>query len=129
MIDNDPSCLEFLENLIFKIRPNVQCISFVFADEAVETVCNQFATVPQYIFINANLKRTTGTRCLSTFRSNSKFDSCSVGIFSTCMPDAVADTYKSMGADFAFQRPLSVAEGQAILGDILRDSPAIPGVA
>ncbi|MEJ1237957.1 hypothetical protein WBG78_07510 [Chryseolinea sp. T2] len=118
LVDNDPSNLEFLENLIYEIRPKSQCVSFIFGDEAIDALCHQFRQVPEFVFINANLKRTSGSRCLSMLRSDGRFNDCCIGIFSLCMPEALADTYKLMGADFAFQRPISLPEGQVILEDI-----------
>lgn len=129
LIDNDQANLEFLENLIYKARPSSRCISFIFGDEAVEAVCNEFLQVPQYIFINANLRRTSGTRCLETFRGDRRFIHCCICIFSTCMPEALGDTYKSMGADFAFQFPISNAEALAKLTDILHDPSRLKSIA
>ena len=119
IVDNDPSNLEFLEYLIYELRPQCKFVSFVFGDEAVDVLCNQFRQVPEFVFINANLKRTSGSRCLSVLRNDSRFNTCCIGIYSACMPEALADTYKSMGADFAFQLPISLPQGQVVLEDIL----------
>lgn len=101
LIYNDPSTLEFFETLVNNVNPSFQCISFIFGDEAIEAICNEFKHTPDYIFVNAHLKRTSGVRCLSALRENKRFENCRIGIFSVSMPQTVADIFRSMGANFA----------------------------
>jgi hypothetical protein len=111
VIDNRVSKLELIEEIVYKIDAMAQCIGFVFGDEALRVINDEMTQAPSHIFIDANLRRTTISKCLSALRSNARLNSCCITVFSDTMPLALADAYCSMGADFAFATPLTVASG------------------
>ena len=111
VIDNRLSKLELIEDIICRVDPTAKCVSFVFGDEASRMINDEMIDPPSHIFIDANLKRTSISRCLHAFRNNSRLDFCCIVVFSDTMPIAVADAYCNMGADFAFASPLTLASG------------------
>lgn len=119
VIDNRIGKIEFIQDVISRVDPQAQCVSFVFGDEALEVINHKMKEMPSHIFIDANLKRTSIGHCLRTFRNNPKLDSCCITVFSETMPVAVADAYCTMGADFAFPTPLTLSNGVDLLQCVL----------
>gem|GEM_PF-1357098 len=119
VIDNRVGRLEFMEDVISRVDPHTQCISFVFGDEAIDMINHEMVDAPSHIFIDTNLKRTSISKCLKTLRSNSRLDSCCITVLSDTMPTAVADAYCNMGADFAFTTPLTMSNGVEMLQCVL----------
>lgn len=119
LIDGSVADLTFLKGIIYSISPEAQCISFVYADEAAEIMLHEFKRPPQYILIDADTARIPALKFLRRFRQRREWDTCTIGVFSSTMPVAVAEVYKTEGADFAFQKPLNEYEGVRILTPIL----------
>ncbi|MBT1708401.1 hypothetical protein KK062_09210 [Fulvivirgaceae bacterium PWU5] len=119
IIDGSVTDLTLLEGIIYSISPDAQCISFVYADEAVKVILHDMKQPPQYILIDADTARMPVLKFLQCFRQLPEWDSCCIGIFSTTMPSAVVEAYKKEGADFAFQKPLNKREGMKLLVAIL----------
>jgi len=106
LIDSDTTNLTLLESGIRNIKPDSRCICFLNADEATDVILHEFRTPPRYIFIDADTARMPGAVFLKRLRQWHMFNLCYIVIFSRVMPAAVAEVYKSTGADFAFQLAL-----------------------
>ena len=119
IIDNDSKHLDSLERVIKEIDKSFHCLSFVFADEALQVISCELNEPPTIIFINVNLNRKSGAACLADLRKDITFDSSQIIMFSVVMPRAVEDSFLQMGADGAFQKPVSTIEYKNILRPIL----------
>lgn len=119
LIANSSATLDWLEGILHEVCPHVQCVSFIFADEALAIVQHEFKRVPSCIFLDANLKPLSGMRCLQILRTNRGLDDCFIGVLSSRMPSTVADAYLRMGANAAFQLPLTASEGKEIFLSLL----------
>lgn len=120
LIDDKPDDLEVMEGVIREIDPELSCISFVYADEAVRVMEAELKRLPDYIFIDANMRRKPGVECLTELRGNSAFDNSQIIMFSVVMPAAVVDSFKAMGATHAFQKPLVRYQYKEIFHQILK---------
>lgn len=125
IVDNSVSNIELIEGSISFADPDTRCVSFVFGDEAVDTINNDFKHPPDYIFLDANLKRIPVSTCLRRLRSNEKLADCCITVFSSVMPEAVSAIYLSLGADFAFTTPSTPARGRELIADIMARNPHI----
>lgn len=119
IIDNDSRHLDSLERVIKEIDKSFHCLSFIFADEALQVISCELSEPPVIIFINVNLNRKSGTTCLSDLRKNMAFDNSQIIMFSVVMPTTVEHSFIRMGADGAFQKPVSTIEYKNILRPIL----------
>lgn len=121
LIDTDRNNLSRVEGAIKSIDPNLMCISFVFADEALAVMDHELKHIPKFIVIDLNLSRMSGAECLARLRTQRIYDNSRIVVFSVVMPPIVADTFKSMGANYAFQKPLSDAGYREVLSEVLTD--------
>ncbi|MBT1689461.1 hypothetical protein [Dawidia soli] len=119
IIDANITDLTMWEDIIYSLSPNVQCISFVYADEAAEVILHDMKQQPQFIFVDADTARMPVSKFLQRFRRQSEWDGCCIGVFSSTMPSAVVEAYRADGADFAFQKPLTKKDGMHVFASIL----------
>ena len=99
--------------------PQLQCISFVHADEAIRVIMHELCRKPSYILLDLDLTRLPGTQCLQQLRSSLYLMDCKIFVFSFIMPVAVGDSLVSMGATQALQKPKSRHEYKDMLDEIL----------
>src|SRR5687767_4247452 len=120
LIANNQNDLDLLKSAIKEVNPSLLCISFVYADEALRVLSEELKKIPSYIFIDVNLRRSTGAKCLTYLRGINDFDTCKIAVYSFVMPQAVAESFVNMGADFAFQKPVSKIAYTEVVSDILK---------
>ena len=76
--------------------------------------------LPQIVFLDLNMPRKSGFECLQEIRSDEKFNSVSVAIFSTSSSrQDIDETYK-YGADIYIQKPNNYPELKLVLRKVLR---------
>ena len=120
LIEDDLEDLESLESALKTVDPTIFCICCIHSDEAVRVISEELKTLPQYIFIDVNMSRKTGAECLACLRGRNELNACKVIMFSVVMPQTVGDSFMSLGADFAFQKPSSAFGYNDIVRDIMR---------
>jgi CheY-like chemotaxis protein len=119
LIDDDLDDLGFLEEAIKLVDSSVRCISYVFCDDAIDKIVNNFSHVPHYIFIDMNMPRLTGDQCLRELRKDPKLKHVLIAVLSTSMPSTVAIALQEDGANFTFQKPNKFEDYIYILKPIL----------
>jgi CheY-like chemotaxis protein len=119
LIDDDKDDLEFLEEAIKLVDGSVECIPYLFCDDAVEQLIDKGKFVPHYIFIDINMPRINGAECLRQLRSDPKLRNVLITMLSTSMPPAIAKSLKEHGANYTLQKPSSFHEYPTILKPIL----------
>lgn len=123
LIDDDQDDLDIMEQAINNVDSSVQCRSFIYPEEALKFLLGKEATtLPHHIFIDINMPRIPGDKCLKTLRSNKEFDDIIITIYSTSMPDPIKDALKSSGANHVFEKPVRLKAYIEILSKILLDN-------
>lgn len=119
LIDDDQDDLDLMKETIRKIDESIFCISFIYPEEALRVVNRELVIVPNFIFIDINMRGLTGDKLLKEFRKNKALDNAVITMFSTSMPSTVAQALKDSGADFTFQKPSRVTEYPKVIAPIL----------
>lgn len=125
IIDTNLDDLEILESIIKEIDSDVNCISFVFADEAIRILGTELNTVPNYIFVNADLPRVNGSDCLRMLKQIPKLSACKIIMFAQVMPKAVGNAFISLGAFDFFQKPIVKSSYKAKIKKIFDKIPEV----
>ena len=119
LIDDDRDDLEILEEAIRQVDHSVKCIPYLFCDDALRKILNDFSPVPNYIFIDMNMPRLNGNQCLKELRRDPKLKDVPITMLSTSMPAPVAEVLKENGASFTFEKPINFEDYEQILKVIL----------
>ncbi len=105
-------------------HPDVQCVSFVCPLEAMEILISELIIAPKYIFIDINMPRMPGKKCLRELRKLSQFDSTVITILSTSVNQAETAELRGLGANYVFEKPAEFILLREMLDQIIRQKPA-----
>ncbi|MGC3945262.1 MAG: response regulator [Chryseolinea sp.] len=109
LIDDDSDDIELMQEAIAEVDPHAVCMPFTRPDEAIKALVGTRLTfVPNHIFIDHNMPEMTGLECVKVLRSMKEFDLCSITVISTSMDEMDAKLFSSAGANFTFQKPVSL---------------------
>lgn len=106
IIDDDPQDLEMLKSAIYKVDPLVQCISFLFPDEAIRVISGELVRVPDYVMIDMNMPGKTGFECLLDLRKVKHLADTRIMMYSSKIKPEVKEALLDAGANFVFEKPV-----------------------
>lgn len=79
----------------------------------------ELVVLPDFVFIDINMPGITGDKCLKALRREKEFENMVIALYSTSMPETVADALKSAGANFVFEKPVRLKGYVEILTRII----------
>jgi len=120
LIDDDQDDLELMKLALSDVDSSLLCLSFAYPEEALRMLFNkELVVLPDHIFIDINMPRMTGDKCLRLLRMRRDFDHIKITLYSTSMPDTVAEALKRDGADHVFEKPVRLKGYSQILQSII----------
>jgi CheY-like chemotaxis protein len=120
VIDDDADDLELMKDAIAEVDSSLVCISFIYADEALQLLAKGQIIQPDYIFVDINMPRLDGPTFLKTLRGQSEYENTPVIMYSTHLPPEDSQKLLNAGASLTFQKPNTFAEYVVILNNILK---------
>ena len=119
IIDDDPDDLELMELAIRDLDPKSACVTYIYPEEALKNLLAQDQNLlPQYIFIDINMPGLSGANVLKILRRESRFDDVIVTLYSTSMPQPVAEVLRGSGANHVFEKPVRLEAYSEIIRNI-----------
>ncbi len=116
-IDDDDDDRELLREAISLIDRNIICVQLKDGVEALHYLDSDLE-LPDLIFLDINMPRMNGIACLELIRSNPKFDSTKVIIFSTSRDPGDLEKVKILGSEF-MTKPNSFTDLIALLRNVI----------
>lgn len=120
LIDDDQEDLDIMKQAIEEVDSSLLCLSFIYPEEALRVLLGkQLVVLPDYVFIDINMPGITGDKCLKALRRQNEFNDLVIALYSTSMPETVAEALKADGADFVFKKPVRIKGYVDILRNII----------
>ena len=120
LIDDDQDDLDIMKQAIKNIDPSLFCLSFAYPEEALRLILSkEFVVTPDFIFIDINMPGLSGAKCLKAIRASKGVENVIITLYSTSMPDTVAEALKASGANHVFEKPVKIKSYTEILSKIL----------
>ncbi|MFZ6012716.1 MAG: response regulator [Bacteroidota bacterium] len=119
LIDDDSDDLDLMRESLTQVDSSINCVSFVFAEEAIRLLTKELILLPDYIFIDINMPKLDGMECLKQLRSIPEFRETPIIMCSTSMPSTVSEQLIKQGATYTFQKPNTVGAYLTILEGII----------
>ena len=116
-IDDDDEDRELLREAISLIDRNIICIQLTDGVDALNYLDSDLE-LPDLIFLDINMPRMNGIACLERIRSNPKFDSTRVIIFSTSRDILDLEKVKTLGSEF-ITKPNSFSDLITLLRNVI----------
>lgn len=126
LIDDDEDDIDMLKEVIREVDGSLVCMEFNYAEKALRFIFNELIFMPDYIFIDINMPRISGDKCLTELRKNATFDNAVIVMLSTSMPDEASEALKKLGANFAFEKPNKFDELHMIVKKVLTMPRFVP---
>jgi CheY-like chemotaxis protein len=127
LIDNNKDNLLFIKEALASNDPDVQCLSFIYSEEAMTALMSKMLDGPAAVFMNLNMPRRNGIQCLMELRSNSEFDTLPVFLYAPKITIEVVEALKGSGITTAFEKPDTMLGWKKIMREMLTsmDSPTV----
>lgn len=106
IVDDDADDVEFFREALLEIYPQAKFYSASGAEEGLRLLQNT-STVPDYIFLDLNMPRMDGKTFLSTIKSDKKYNTIPVIIYTTSSNSDEIKTTRELGADYFLTKPTS----------------------
>jgi CheY-like chemotaxis protein len=122
IVDDDQDDIDILTEAIVGVDKTAACFAYIDCEEAMDNLINKLILLPTHIFLDINMPKLTGDKCLERIKEDSAFNDSLIIILSTGMLFEDSEKFKKLGADFTFAKPVSMLEYQRILEQIFRAS-------
>ena len=118
-IENDYHKLNMMKDALGEVDPSTHCLSLVYGDEVMPAIARELRQMPDYIFLDVDMPRKSVSDLLSELSPLKATYNCKIAVFAPIMPRRVAYAYRLMGANYAFQKPVSKEGYREIFSRIL----------
>src|SRR5918993_1171783 len=105
LIDNNKDDLLFMKEALASIDSSIQCLSFVYSEEAMNAMKHKILDGPDAVFMNINMPRRNGIQCLMELRSNPTFENLPVILYGPRITIDILEALKGSGVTTAFEKP------------------------
>jgi CheY-like chemotaxis protein len=109
LIDDDLDDQEIFELAVKEINSAMHCVYASSGFDALELLKNDPSFLPEYIFIDLNMPRMDGKKCLAEIRKMPHLNNVSVIIYSTAEDERALLETKQMGASKYIVKPNSLS--------------------
>jgi CheY-like chemotaxis protein len=119
LIDNNKDDLLFIKEALASIDSDIQCLSFVYSEEAMNAMMSKILDGPDAVFMNLNMPRRNGIQCLMELRSNPAFENLPVVLYAPRITVDVLELLKGSGVTTAFEKPNTMLGWKKIMQEML----------
>ncbi len=124
LIDDDQDDLEILQESILAANPQMKCLAFTDAEEALSFICDDLIIVPGYVFTDINMPTMTGEQVVAQLRGSVVLEAAVICVVSTSIQDGVKKKLTGLGANHVFQKPANFKGYVSMLEHIFSE-PAV----
>ena len=109
IIDDDEDDRELFCEALSDISDSIKCVSALNGQEALHALQNS-NPLPDFIFLDLNLPRMSGTQCLAELKKMERVSSIPVIIYSTSKSEEDREKTKELGSVYFLTKPSSMVE-------------------
>ena len=123
IIDDDDDDIFLLSEALRTLDGEVNIHAFSDSEDACSHLFADKINRPDFVFIDINMPKILGPKCLEMVRANRDFDRSIVVMISTSMVEKDVIKLTGNGADFAVAKPPSFSAYKSMLLKILTRQP------
>lgn len=110
LVDDDKDDLDFFIEALKEIDDSIICIRASNGEEALKKLKEWVVPFPNFIFLDLNLPRINGKKCLIEIKKQKKFDQIPVIIYSTSSEKRIMEEMSDLGAAYFIVKPNNLSE-------------------
>jgi response regulator RpfG family c-di-GMP phosphodiesterase len=119
LIDNNKDDLQFMKEALASADASIQCVSFIFSEEAIRAMVNKVVERPQAVFMNLNMPYRNGVQCLMELRSSAAFSNLPVILYAPKITFEVKEALKGSGNTLFFEKPKTIMGWKKVMRQML----------
>jgi CheY-like chemotaxis protein len=116
--DDDLDDLDIFYETLAEIDPTIRCITAINGEEALKKL-NHLLPVPDFIFLDLNMPRLDGKRCLYELKKNSRLNHIPVIIYTTSKLENDIVEMLKLGAVHFISKPSRLCDLRIVLSSVL----------
>ncbi|TKT90733.1 response regulator [Dyadobacter frigoris] len=105
IVDDDADDCEFFCEAISEINPLSKCLTASNGEDALMKLRGLIEPLPDFIFLDLNMQRMDGRKCLAELKKDSTLKNIPVIILSTSSSQKDIDDTKMLGASYYMTKP------------------------
>jgi CheY-like chemotaxis protein len=127
LIDHNKDDLLFMKEALASLDSDIQCLSFIYSEEAINAMMTKILDGPNAVFMNLNMPRRNGIQCLMELRSSPAFNNLPVILYAPKITVDVLEALKGSGVTTAFEKPNTMLGWKKIMQQMLMsiDNPTV----
>ncbi len=110
IVDDDDDDREFFCAAIAEIDDNIKCLGAINGEDALHRLKCDLEHKPDFIFLDLNMPRMNGLRCLSEIKGDTNLKDIPVIIYSTTSSQRETEQILQRGATFFINKPTSLTK-------------------
>ena len=119
LIDSNRDDLQFMKEAISSVDPDIQSLSFIYAEEAMKALCHDLVVKPDTIFINISMPAKTGVKCFLELRNMETFNDVPIIVYAPKITSEIVESLKDSGATMTFEKPATIRGWKDAMNEML----------
>jgi len=119
LIDHNKDNLQFMKEALASIDDDIQCLSFVYAEEVITALANETIEMPTAIFMNFNIPGKNGAKFLQELRIHHKFEVLPVIFYVSKVTLDVVKLIEHLGVTMTFEQPNTIRGWKNIMREMV----------
>jgi CheY-like chemotaxis protein len=104
LADDDLDDQDFFKHALSQIDESILCLTASNGEEAIKKL-KLISPLPDYIFLDLNMPRMSGSKCLAEIKKMRSLKNVPVIIYSTSSEERDINDAKKLGADYFITKP------------------------
>lgn len=119
LIDKNQDTLQFMKEATVYAEKDIQCLCFVYAEEAMHAMMTGYIKRPDVVFLNLNMPRKNGIQCLRELRSSPVLRDLPVVLYAPKITLEVVEVLKDSGVSTFFEKPNTILGWKKVMREML----------
>jgi response regulator RpfG family c-di-GMP phosphodiesterase len=128
LIDHNKDNLQFMKEALVSIDDEIQCLSFVFAEEVIAACANETLEVPTAIFMNFDMPTKDGAKFLQELRAYDQYHELPVIFYVSKVTLEIVKLVENLGVTMTFEKPNTIRGWKTVMREMVSSiGNAAPG--
>jgi response regulator RpfG family c-di-GMP phosphodiesterase len=119
LIDHNKDNLQFMKEALASIDDDIQCLSFVYAEEVIAALANETIETPTAIFMNFSTPGKNGAKFLQELRVHRQFEVLPVIFYVSKVTLEVMKLIENLGVTMTFEKPNTIRGWKNIMREMV----------
>ena len=121
IVDDDADDRELFMDAIKEVDADIKCTTAIDGKQALECLKSNYKTLPDFIFLDLRMPRSSGKKCLLEIKRDEQLKSIPVIIYTTSKDVEEAKELREMGAVHFISKPSDPDEIYYIVSFVLEE--------